>query len=430
MTNFYEELKLDKNASAADIAAELVRLESVWHKREMSRPELAAEKLALIVQAKKIFATDASKAQYDRELTAPPKESKPDDPDAARKAQFQKWYGDAVRYSDAGQADLAKTAIERAMSYGINDDDSEFHYRAAQIYRRNGDMSTALGHINRAIVNDSEAPEYYLEKAFILESLQNDAYRNNAENAPALLRQQREALRDAANKAAARSDNDARGRAYGMMAFSLYYSRQKDETQAEKFAREALRLGDQWGNAQRVLDDMAEEHAAAEQAEQDARARFDEAERQSRERKKQMEEADRQRSERQNAMAEKDKKAKMLYLLGWAGIILSVLLLFLHTSSSFGIALKTIVVFGSSALLNYADAFRSGYPSRKITAVTSFLGVVYCFTAATSAYTIMGYSASSASRTWKLMLIMLVVFFVLIFAAKAIGKKKDQNTRF
>ena len=45
MTNFYEELKLEKTASASEISAELVRLESVWHKREMSRPELAAEKL-------------------------------------------------------------------------------------------------------------------------------------------------------------------------------------------------------------------------------------------------------------------------------------------------------------------------------------------------------------------------------------------------
>ena len=120
MTNFYEELKLDTNASASEISAELVRLESVWHKREMSRPELAAEKLALIVQAKKIFATDASKAQYDRELNAPVKESAPDDPDAARKAQFQKWYNDAINYYSAGQTDLAKTAIERAAGYGAD----------------------------------------------------------------------------------------------------------------------------------------------------------------------------------------------------------------------------------------------------------------------------------------------------------------------
>lgn len=297
MTNFYEELKLERTASASEISAELVRLESVWHKREMSRPELAAEKLALIVQAKKIFATDASKAQYDRELNAPPKETAPDDPDTARKAQFQRWYNDAINYYNAGQTDLAKTAIERAAGYGVNEDDSEFYFHASQIYRRNGDLTTALGHINRAIVNDADVPEYYLEKAFVLEAMQNQAYRNRADNAAALLRQQRDTLMDAADKAAFRQDNDARGRAYGMMAFSLYFGQQKDENQAEDFVREALRLGDRWGNAQRVLDDMNKKRDARDQAEREAQARRDAIARQEREKKEAAERAERERQE-------------------------------------------------------------------------------------------------------------------------------------
>ena len=297
MTNFYEELKLDTNASASEISAELVRLESVWHKREMSRPELAAEKLALIVQAKKIFATDASKAQYDRELNAPVKESAPDDPDAARKAQFQKWYNDAINYYSAGQTDLAKTAIERAAGYGVNEDDSEYYLWASRIYRRNGDLTTALSQINRAIVNDADVPEYYLEKAFVLEAMQLQAYRNSADNAATLLRQQRDTLMDAADKAAFRQDNDARGRAYGMMAFSLYFGQQKDEKQAEDFVQEALRLGDRWGNAQRVLDDMNKKRDARNQAEREAQARRDALARQKREKQEAAERAERERQE-------------------------------------------------------------------------------------------------------------------------------------
>ncbi len=295
MTNYYEELNLERTASAAEIAAELVRLESVWHKREMSRPELAAEKLALIVQARKIFATDASKAQYDRELFAPKKETTPDDPNAARKALFQKWYGDALNFYQSGQTDLAKTAIERAAGYGVDEDNSEFFYRASQIYRNNGDLSTALSYINRAIVNDTNVPDYYLEKGFVLEALQAQAYRNRAENAASLQRQQREALMQAADKAALLRNNDARGRAYGLMAFSLYFGQQKDEKAAEEFVREALRLGDRWGNAQRVLDNMNQKREAREKADREAQARKEALEQKERQKKEAAERAERER---------------------------------------------------------------------------------------------------------------------------------------
>ena len=313
MTNFYEELKLERTASASEIAAELVRLESVWHKREMSRPELAAEKLALIVQAKKVFATDASKAQYDRELNAPKKESAPDDPNAARKAQFQKWYSDAINFYNAGQTDLAKTAIERAAGYGVDEDDADFYLKASQIYRNNGELSTALSNINRAIVNNQDEPEYYLEKAFVLEAQQNQAYQHRAENAAAILRQQRETLMQAADKAAIFRNNDARGRAYGMMAFSLYFGRQKDEAQAEEFAQEAVRLGDRWGNAQRVLDEISKKRDASDRAEREVQARRDALARQEREKKEAAERAERERLE--TIRRKKAKKRRTVLIL-------------------------------------------------------------------------------------------------------------------
>lgn len=430
MTNFYEELKLDRNASASEIAAELVRLESVWHKREMSRPELAAEKLVQINEAKKVFATDASKAQYDRELNAPAKETVPDDPDAARKAQFQKWYGDAINFYNAGQTDLAKTAIERATGYGVDEDNTEFFHCASQIYRNNGELSTALNNINRAIVSAPEDPENYIEKAFVVEALYRQALQNRG-NAADLLRQWRDVLEQAIKRSSAGFYQDGLARAYGMLAFSLHFSQPQDERRAEELARQAVKMGDRWGNAQRVLDDMEEKRAAAEKAERDAQARRAEAERQNRERQIQLAQAEQQRQQRQNAMAEKDKKAKNLYLLSWVGVILSVGLTFLPTRTTFIIVLKLLFVFGSVFLLNYADTFKNGYSARLITAVSVGLGVTYCFAAATSAYTIMGYyGARSASRTWTLVLILLAVFFVLMFAAKAMGKRADQKTRF
>ena len=429
MTNFYEELKLDKTASASELTAELLRLESVWHKREMSRPELAAEKLVQINEAKKVFASDTAKAQYDRELNAVPVQTVPEDPDAERRAQFQKWYQNALSYYQETQYDLAKTAIERAAGCGTNEDDTVFFCNASRIYRNNGDLTTALNYVNRAILSDPTDPENYIEKAFVLEAQYRQALQNRGNSAD-LLRQWRDALEQAIKRSSAGFYRDGEARACGMLAFSLHFSQPQDEARAEELARQAVKLGDRWGNAQRVLDDMEEKRAAAEKAERDAQTRRAEAERQNRERQMQLAQAEQQRQQRQNAMAEKDNKAKILYMLGWAGVILSAGLTFLPSRTTFIIILKTLFVFGAVVLLNYADTFKNGYSARLITAVSSVLGVAYCFVASTAAYTIMGYSARSASRTCTLVLILLAIFFVRMFTAKAMGKKADQKTRF
>ena len=86
MTNYYEELKLDPKASAKDLIEELIRQEVVWHQREINAPEEAAKKQVLITEAKKAFASEASKAQYDQELNAKPVEEKQADPEAERRA--------------------------------------------------------------------------------------------------------------------------------------------------------------------------------------------------------------------------------------------------------------------------------------------------------------------------------------------------------
>ena len=72
MTNYYEELNLDENASSSELLKELAMLETVWHQREYARPDLAAAKLVLITEARKVFATTEEKAAYDRALFAAP----------------------------------------------------------------------------------------------------------------------------------------------------------------------------------------------------------------------------------------------------------------------------------------------------------------------------------------------------------------------
>ena len=122
MTNYYEELKLDKNLSLNELRENLIRLESIWTDRASNRPEKAAEMLVLINQAKKVFATDMSRAAYDRELFAPPKEETAADPNAARKAEFEKWKKTAQDYYDRQEYDMAKTALDKALQNADEDD--------------------------------------------------------------------------------------------------------------------------------------------------------------------------------------------------------------------------------------------------------------------------------------------------------------------
>ena len=245
MTNFYEELKLDKAMSSAELLDNLIRLESIWTDRASTRPEKATEMLALIAQAKKAFASETSKAAYDRELFAPPKIEEAADPEAARKAEFEKWRDTARDYLSRGENDMAKTALERALP---NADENDFSFldMAAHICKLNGEYQAALSHINKAILVEE----------------------NNARNKDAALalRQARETMRMASDKAARQGDTAAQAHADGALAFLLYFNEPRDVATAEKYAKRALENGDSFGNAKRVLDDLAASRDAAEKA--------------------------------------------------------------------------------------------------------------------------------------------------------------------
>lgn len=279
MTNYYEELALDQSTSSSELLKELMMLETVWHQREYARPDLAAAKLALITEARKVFATTEEKAAYDRALFAAPAEEAPADPDAERRVQYQRWYGDARQYYESGQYDLAKTAAEKAMNYASGEDDAGFNDQVAWIYRKNNDLTSAMTYINRAIVQQPDEAEYYISKAMFLEQQYLNACNNNYSGNPSIFSaQERETLGRAEALAAQTGNSDAQGRAMGCRAFSLYNHDSKDEAAAEQLAQEAIRIGDRWGNAQRVLDAIAkarqeEEEQRRQQEEEEQRRR-------------------------------------------------------------------------------------------------------------------------------------------------------------
>ena len=385
MTNYYEELKLDKNLSVNELRENLIRLESIWTDRASNRPEKAAEMLVLINQAKKVFATDMSKAAYDRELFAPPKEETAADPNAVRKAEFEKWKKAAQDYYDRQEYDMAKTALDKALQ-NADEDDFAFLQLAAQICKSNGEYQVALSHINKALLIAPDLAELYITKALILEDLFIEESRRGFGDAAAHLQQARNTMRMASEKAAAQGNKTAEAHADGYLAFLLYFDEPKERR--ERLARE-------------------------EQARREAAER-----------------AEKERQQHISAMAEKEKKAKSLYLAGWIAIVLSYVLCFVGMRSAIAAFFIAFVTFCSAALFNYADSFKNGYSSRLVTGISTVLGFVCCFETATAAYTTMGYNAASASKTWTIFGIMLVIYFGIVFGAKVMGKNADKKTRF
>ncbi len=431
MTNYYEELKLDKNLSLNELRENLIRLESIWTDRASNRPEKAAEMLVLINQAKKVFATDMSKAAYDRELFAPPKEETAADPNAVRKAEFEKWKKAAQDYYDRQEYDMAKTALDKALQ-NADEDDFAFLQLAAQICYSNGEYHAALSHINKALLIAPELAELYLTKATILWYFFCDGI-----NRDASLQQERNNLRIASEKAAAQGNTKVESHADGQLADSLYNWEPKDVVLAEKLAKRAVENGDDSGLGQRVLEKLEEKRTAA-QAERERREKLAREEQERREklareeqaRREAAERAEKERQQHISAMAEKEKKAKSLYLAGWIAIVLSYVLCFVGMRSAIAAFFIAFVTFCSAALFNYADSFKNGYSSRLVTGISTVLGFVCCFETATAAYTTMGYNAASASKTWTIFGIMLVIYFGIVFGAKVMGKNADKKTRF
>ena len=431
MTNYYEELKLDKNLSLNELRENLIRLESIWTDRASNRPEKAAEMLVLINQAKKVFATDMSKAAYDRELFAPPKEETAADPNAVRKAEFEKWKKAAQDYYDRQEYDMAKTALDKALQ-NADEDDFAFLQLAAQICYSNGEYHAALSHINKALLIAPELAELYLTKATILWYFFCDGI-----NRDASLQQERNNLRIASEKAAAQGNTKVESHADGQLAASLYNWEPKDVVLAEKLAKRAVENGDDSGLGQRVLEKLEEKRTAA-QAERERREKLAREEQERREklareeqaRREAAERAEKERQQHISAMAEKEKKAKSLYLAGWIAIVLSYVLCFVGMRSAIAAFFIAFVTFCSAALFNYADSFKNGYSSRLVTGISTVLGFVCCFETATAAYTTMGYNAASASKTWTIFGIMLVIYFGIVFGAKVMGKNADKKTRF
>ena len=177
MVDFYEELNLDPQSSLEELDRTLTQLESTWKRREINNPEKATKKLALILEARNVFASESTKSEYDRNLAESKKAPVQTDYDVERREKFLQYTAQAEKYYTAGnQKDLALEAVRRAQQYyDPSQPDAYFPYLCAVVKFDAGDQRGALSDINEAIVTDDSNPTYYRWKSIILRELYNSA---------------------------------------------------------------------------------------------------------------------------------------------------------------------------------------------------------------------------------------------------------------
>lgn len=292
MVDYYTELGIDRGIGITDINKELSKLESIWRRRELTNPDKAARVIALILEAREIFRTEESRRQYDRKLKGEDKKDEQRSREEQSRLQLEKNRNDAVKFFESEQYDLALLTVNNALSFmsalGIEDD--SILSLAADIYRCNGDNQSALNLINRAILVNSTDCMHYVIKAEIVGNLgYSDQKRNNLKIAISVA-EQNGSLRDKAN-------------VLGVYSRSLYFNYPQDRINAIQYAKEALRLGESWGNAQAVIE-------AAEKADQQMRQQQKEADRLARQKAEEETRLAKQRADQEEARKQAEEKKR------------------------------------------------------------------------------------------------------------------------
>lgn len=240
MENIYEELQLDNNLSVEEINNQLVQLERVWHQRELTQPEKAREMLVLIDKAKGYFTDESSKATYDRSLFEVGNESTNDS-----QISFEKWFSKAKNFYESKEYDIAKTAIEKALSYYDDETDNlEFIYEVACIYRENNDYERALQYLNKAIVIAPNAWFLYKDKGFLCED-QIICFKKALEIID----------KDISERGETDYLRKSKSQMLGLIA-RYYLNVLGDYYSAERLANAAIECGDAYGMGSAVLEDM------------------------------------------------------------------------------------------------------------------------------------------------------------------------------
>lgn len=254
--NYYEELNLSSEDSIVEINRALNQLESTWIRRKITVPEKATKMLALIIDARAVFATEESKYEYDNSLISASQE----ETDQDVSAQFVKVWAGVERFYNDGQWDLAQMAIEKAFSLMdaadlVAGEAEQVYYIAQEIYRKNCHFDQAIDITNRYISfqPDSVMP-YFLKQNALLEYKEHlqkqgvdatqciNTYRTTCQIWAKIAKEQNE-----------QADYLSATSALHLLALSYYNDPPKDIDLAEKLARKILELDPKHNGAKQII---------------------------------------------------------------------------------------------------------------------------------------------------------------------------------
>lgn len=309
MINYYKELGLNPSSSLEEINQELTKQEGLWTRRQVNNPEKATQKLSMIMQARKVFSNQSSKMEYDRSLNKSKEQPPKNNPQAERQKQFRKWSNQAKSYLETNQYDLAKSAIEKALSlYDTNTDDYHFLALVAEVYLRNNNFQLALDYINKAIILNTDFPSFYIIKAAIQREMSNQSLRYNNLEWEKQLQSARDSLNHAVRIAQRNNDKHMESAAFGLLAYYYYFVPSPNRARAEEYAKKSIALGDVNGNASKVMEDLNQKREQERKAAEAERQRQEAERRRQREIQIRNEQAEREWQKRQEEAKKKDER--------------------------------------------------------------------------------------------------------------------------
>ncbi len=432
--NYYEELKISKSLDVNEINQELSKLERTWRRRELVSPDKSAKIIALIIEAREVFRTDATRHNYDQLLQGekPNQDSKA----ASDQLQMEKYKNDTLSFFYSKQYDLSLITINKALSLmtELNIEDSAILSLAANVYRHNGDVPMALDYINRAIIADTKDPMSYFIKAAILGDSGNVVQKRN--NLKISI--------DIADK----NYLPIKKEILGVYARSLYFEYPQDKIRAEQYAREASKLGETWGNAHDVLNAVKQaietaerqrENEARQKAEQEQRERERQAqlEKKAQEEKRRQEEAKRQKAKEIEKNRKLDQAERMCHVAGImyiAVFVVTTVLLCILAQKEIDRSLfawfYVISSFATYTFYRYARALNGGNDNilHPVEDAASVFSVVceLCMLPASFGYALLG-PKGSMELFEPIMILGIIIVAIDTIVCWQIGKKHRQS---
>lgn len=252
VVNYYEELNLNKADSLDEITHALNQLESTWKRREITSPEKAIKMLALINDARSVFATEQSRSEYNSSLMA-----RQENVVQSPSEQFDKAWAEVESFFDSKQWDLSKMAFEKALplmdAAELDTERAERVYAIGQeIYLENGQYEQAIDFANRYI---SIMPDFwipYYNKQVIL-SKYIEFLRGQNLDASQYINNYRTTCQVWAKVSRNQNDNRATSNALSSLSVSYVSYPPIDYDLAENLAKEALELDPKNSGAKSVI---------------------------------------------------------------------------------------------------------------------------------------------------------------------------------